>query len=313
MLLGAANIKYEQLQSIYEVDEKNHQISELQKQNEINDLKIKQHRTTRLFLAIAIVLALLIASIIAIFYRRIQQKNKLLAEANATKDRFFAIIAHDLRGPCLTLTTFLEQVLNEYDDIDKEELKEMLVASHQSSEKVSKLLDTLLTWANSQRNKIDIKPEHLDFDRALAQALEGLKHSAEKKQISINTPDNTGLSVFADANMLQTILRNLLNNAIKFTPRNGAIQVSYKAIKSNHLVIRIADNGVGIPSHLIQNLFKLSNQYHTRGTENESSSGLGLILVKEFVDKNKGQISITSKVNKGTIVNIKLPLGKSTV
>lgn len=309
MILGAANIKFEQLQSIYEVDEKNQQIEGLKNQNEINTLRLKQHRTTRVFMGVAIGLALLFALIVFRFNRRIQQKNRLLAEVNATKDRFFAIIAHDLRGPSSTLTSFLDHVHKEFDNFSLPEIKEVLRASFQSSEKVSALLNKLLTWANSQSNKIEINPEKLDLGHALSQSLESLKHSADKKQLHINYSPGKQLFVFADANLLQTILRNLLSNAIKFTPREGSVSLLAKAGKQKQVNICISDTGVGIKPEVLNNLFHLSNKHHTRGTENENSTGLGLILVKEFVEKNKGQISMSSTVGKGTTVNLSLPMG----
>lgn len=308
MLLGSASIKYEQLQGIYEIDEKNNQIEELKKRNEINALRLKQNRTTRVFMGIAIGVALLIALIVFIFYRRIQQKNQLLAEANAAKDRFFAIIAHDLRGPSSTLTSFLEHIHREFDDFSQDEIKDMLHTSFQSSQKVSTLLDTLLSWANSQSNKININPEKLNLTHELNKAMESLKHSADKKQIHINCVCDNSLFVKADANMFQTILRNLLSNSIKFTPREGSVRLSTKADNDKQVLIRISDNGIGIKPNILNQLFELSNKHHTLGTENEYSTGLGLVLVKEFVEKNQGLVSMNSKVGKGTTVSIKLPM-----
>lgn len=308
MLLGGASIKIEQLQDIYEIDAKNSQIAELKKQNEINTLEIKQQRTWTFVMVVGIVLILVVAIIILGFYRKIRKKNEQLYEANASKNRFFAIIAHDLRGPTQSLTSFLELMNSQFDAFSKNKLKEVLQTLYESSEKVSTLLDNLLTWAQTQVDKIEYNPTQLNLCDMLHSSYDSLKHQADKKQISVNIEPDTNVSVIADSNMLQTIIRNLLSNAIKFTPRKGSVNLKTEIEKNNKVAIKITDTGVGIEKEVLAKIFDISNTHHSLGTENEKSSGLGLILVKDFVEKNYGTINIESQKNHGTTVTFTLPL-----
>jgi signal transduction histidine kinase len=308
ILSGAANIKIEQLQAIYEIDKKNGQIIELERQNEINSLTIKQHRISQLIMVIGISIAIFISISIYWFYSRIRHKNLELKETNAAKDKLFAIIAHDLRGPTGSLASFLEHINDTFNDHSPKELKEILLSLYKSAENVSILLENLLIWAQSQLNKIQFQPVELKLSDAIQNSIRGLKQSADSKQIDIKFELNDKIFVLADINMLQTIMRNLLSNAIKFTPRGGSVLIKSDFDTPNRASISIVDNGVGIEESALSKIFDVSNTHHTSGTENEKSTGLGLILVKEFVEKNNGTIAIESQNGKGTIVSFKLPV-----
>lgn len=307
MLLGAVNIKMEQLQGIYEIDAKNSLIEDLEQQNQINRLTLQQHRTSLIFMIMGILLALIIASVIYVFNRRLRQNNIQLAEANAAKDKFFAIIAHDLRGPIHTQTAFLQHLYEEFDSIEENELRKLFKILLDSSENISDLLNNLLLWAQSQVKKMEVKITALELTDVLKITLEKLQQSANLKQIAISLETDDKLEVMSDANMLQTIVRNIISNAIKFTPRGGSINIKTFASDKNQVTIEISDTGIGMSSDKLSKLFDISSQSHSQGTENEKSNGLGLILVKEFVEKNNGTIHIDSELEKGTTVIITMP------
>jgi len=312
LLSGAANIKIEQLQAIYEIDKKNGQIIELEKQNQINSLIIKQHRISQLIMILGIVIAFLISVSIYWFYTKIRRKNLELKETNAAKDKFFAIIAHDLRGPTGNLVAFLEHLNDTFNDHSPTELKNILLSLNKSAESVSVLLENLLIWAQSQLNKIEFSPKELKLNDIILNSIKGLKQSADNKQVDIEFELNDQISVLADHNMVQTIMRNLLSNAIKFTPRGGSVIIQTDIMNMKNACIRVIDNGVGIEESSLSKIFDISNTLHTPGTENEKSTGLGLILVKDFVEKNRGTITINSQKGKGTIVSFTLPLTQGT-
>lgn len=307
ILSGAANIKIEQLQAIYEIDKQNGQIIELEKQNEINSLIIKQHRTSQLLMIIGIFIAFLISISIYWFYNKIRHKNLELKETNAAKDKLFAIIAHDLRGPTGNLASFLEHLNDTFNDHSPKELKEILLSLYKSAENVSVLLENLLIWAQSQLNKIQFHPSELKLADVILNSIKGLKQSADNKQVNITLELNDQIFVLADPNMVQTIVRNLLSNAIKFTHRGGSVNIRTEIKNMNNVSISVIDNGVGIEKSSLPKIFDISNKLHTSGTENEKSTGLGLMIVKDFVEKNKGTITIDSEKGKGTIVSFTLP------
>ncbi len=307
MLLGAVNIKMEQLQGIYEIDAKNNQIADLEQQNKINRLTLKQHRTSIILMIIGSVLAIIIAMVIYFFYRRLQQKLIQIEEANAAKDKFFSIIAHDLRGPIHTQTSFIEHLYEEFNSIAPGELRQLLKILLNSSENISDLLNNLLLWAQSQVKKMEVKTTQLKLTDVLKTTIEKLQQSANLKQITIKLDTNDELEVLSDANMLQTIIRNIISNAIKFTPRGGSISVKSYSSEKNQVTLNISDTGIGMDSTTLSKLFDISSKRFSRGTENEKSNGLGLILVKEFVEKNNGTIHFDSEPGKGTSVIVMLP------
>ncbi len=307
LLTGAANIKMEQLQAIYELDKQNGQIIELEKQNEINSLIINQHWISQLLMIIGITIAFLITVSIYWFYNKIRQKNLELKEINAAKDKFFAIIAHDLRGPTGNLAAFLEYLNESFNDHSPAELKDILSSLYKSAENVSGLLENLLIWARSQLNKIEFSPTELKLTDVIQNSIKGLKQSADNKEIDITFELNDQIFVLADPNMIQTIMRNILSNAIKFTPRGGSVIIKTDVMNMNSANIHIIDNGVGIEESSLSKIFDITNILHTNGTEDEKSTGLGLILVKDFTEKNNGTIKIDSQKGKGTTVSFTLP------
>ncbi len=306
LLSGAANTKVEQLQAIYEIDKKNGQISELEKQNEIDALTIRQSRTSQLILFIGIFVVVVISLTIYWFDRKIRHKNLELKETNAAKDKFFAIIAHDLRGPAGILTSYMEHLNDAFDEYSPEELRKTMLMLYKSAENVSGLLENLLIWAQSQLNKIEFRPTVLKLDDVLLSSVKGLKQVADNKQIDIRIEQTDQVFVLADPDMLQIIVRNILSNAIKYTHRGGLVIVRSAVRETGSVLISIIDNGVGIEKSALDTIFEIANKVHTKGTEDEKSTGLGLMLVKDFIEKNGGTIAIESQIDEGTTVSFTL-------
>jgi len=308
ILTGEANIKFEQLQTIYEIDKKNAQIVELEKQNELNSLTIRAHKISTLIMVAGIIILFLIALSVYWFYNQIRLKNNELKESNAAKDKLFAIIAHDLRGPTWNLTTFLEHLNETFNDHSPDDLKKIIESLHKSAVDVSALLENLLLWAKSQLHKIECHPKEITLTRIIRDTVDGLKQIAESKEQEIKMVLDEQLLVLADQNMIQTVIRNLLSNALKFTPRGGQIVVQTERSEMNSACISISDNGIGIDNSALAHIFEVSNSFHRPGTENEKSTGLGLIIVKDFVERNNGTVTIESEIGKGTTVKFTLPL-----
>lgn len=239
--------------------------------------------------------------------QKIKDYSRKLEQMNTTKDKFFSIIGHDLRNPFTAVISISDILVNDYDSMKKEEIVSMLESIKKTSEKGYNLLQNLLEWARMQTNSIAYEPMPLKLYRMVDQASETEKILAFNKNITISTQVDEDIAVYADMNMLNTVLRNILSNAIKFTKRNGLINISSRILANSMVEITIADNGVGISSSKIDKLFRIDSKFTTPGTDNESGSALGLILCKEFVEKNGGKIRIESTVNAGTKVHFTLP------
>lgn len=236
----------------------------------------------------------------------INDLNKELAESNDTKNKFFSIIAHDLINPFNAILGYSELLANQYNDFDEADRRIFISDIYKSAKTTFELLENLLLWARSQMNKIDIIKEVLDLREIINKAIGAYIPSAEKKQItySINIPDK--LIIRADKFTLITILTNLFSNAIKFTPEKGHISISASR-KNNFVEISISDNGVGISKESIPKLFQIENNVSTMGTNKEKGTGLGLLLCKEFVEKNNGKIWVESELEKGTKIIFTIP------
>ncbi|MDA3910712.1 MAG: PocR ligand-binding domain-containing protein [Bacteroidales bacterium] len=241
----------------------------------------------------------------------IKQKNEELSEINAEKDKFFSIIAHDLKGPLgnmVGLSEYLVQYIKEKNHEKTEKFANMML---KSSNKTVDLLSNLMDWAQSKSGRMDYNPEYFEIDPLVQEEKQFLEGIAEQKSIIINNPIKTNNRVFADKTMISGVLRNLISNAIKFTNTGGKITILAEN-KENVLTMSINDNGVGISEDNVNKLFQIGENQSTLGTENEKGTGLGLILCKEFIEKNNGKIWVKSKVGAGSSFYFSLPTTNET-
>ncbi len=207
----------------------------------------------------------------------IETKINMLVELNATKDKFFSIISHDLKSPFNSILGFSQLLETNIENNDQEERLEFVQIIRESAENTLKLLENLLEWAKSQTGKIKFNPEIISLEYLFSEAINLVESSAKNKNITISIAEGDNIEIYADNNMISTVLRNLLSNAIKFTPKNGKV-VLKGILKDNEVWITIWDNGIGIKSENITKLFKISESVSSQGTENEIGTGLGLIL-----------------------------------
>ncbi|MBE0640373.1 MAG: PAS domain-containing sensor histidine kinase [Bacteroidales bacterium] len=229
-----------------------------------------------------------------------KSENKL-RELNAIKDKLFSIIAHDLKSPYNAQMGFLELLMEENLNYTIDQRKHFVRMLYESARQSFALLDNLLVWSRTQTGRIPFNPVEISIDELIKSTMNFYQLAASVKQISLKTAHNGGhLKVKADYEMVNTVLRNLISNAIKFTPTGGKVTVSCKSIDNGQLKIAIQDTGTGISEHLIGRLFTSHEIHSTPGTENEKGTGLGLIICKEFVERNGGEIWAESKPGKGS-------------
>jgi len=226
-----------------------------------------------------------------------------LSKANATKDKFFSIIAHDLRGPVGSLASLFNSSITKAEDFTSEELELVRTATLDTQN----FLEQLLAWASSQQGSVQINIRALSLHDVFTNMQHLFQVHAQNKQIELDLKNDAGCWVYADTNMLQTILRNLINNALKFTRSGGTVRATVEELK-DHCLITITDTGIGISDDVIPSLFRVDKKsYSTAGTDNESGSGLGLILCAEFVEKNNGEIGVDSVTGEGSSFWFTLP------
>lgn len=232
---------------------------------------------------------------------------KQLIELNQSKDKFFSIISHDLKSPFNSLLGFAGQLHKDFDDFEKDEIKEYIGYINDSSKNLYNLVLNLLNWALIQRGKEKFEPKTINVKDFLDQCISVLIGNALKKNITLtNNLDPTHL-VTADADMLNSIIQNLISNAIKFTNYGGNISV-FSKLNSDKVQISIKDDGVGMDEEALKKIFKIESKHSTTGTADEHGTGLGLILVKELVERNQGNIWVESEVGSGTTFSFTLPM-----
>jgi signal transduction histidine kinase/Tfp pilus assembly protein PilF len=302
----------------------------LKQKNALQLVDIEHQKSLRNVSVLITILTLVIFGILVVFYfsqRRStglihRQKNELeklnellktsnqeLEAINQTKDKLFAIIAHDLKSPFLSLIGFSE-ILNE--EIESENLTEAKLFAgyiHTSSSQLVILIQNLLDWARIQKQMITASKEKLELKSLIDEIVKPYIMSADAKGIKLVVDCENDLSLYADKGMIESAIRNLISNAIKFTNSDGSIVIKSGLI--NDIVeLEVVDNGVGMDSVELINLFDSQNSFTTRGTDNEQGTGLGMIIVKDFIEKNNGTISVQSEKGKGTSIRILLPLFK---
>lgn len=234
------------------------------------------------------------------------KSEKRLQELNATKDKFFSIIAHDLKNPFNDLMGFSQLLDLNLEKYDNTKIKQFVNIIHQSSKLAYNLLENLLDWSRSQTGTLEYKPENISLNLLIAETIDLLESNARNKNIKIYNDLADELYAFADQNMIRTVVRNLISNAIKYTNQGGHIKV-ITSVTSNSCKVSIVDNGIGIDEKNIPKLFKIDESYSTPGTEREKGTGLGLILCKEFIDKNKGELFVDSALGKGSTFTFTIP------
>ncbi|MDP2302312.1 MAG: tetratricopeptide repeat-containing sensor histidine kinase [Ignavibacteria bacterium] len=300
----------------------------LKQKNALQQADIERQKSFRNVLILITILTLMIFGILAVFYfsqRRstrliqkqkseveklnelLQNSNNELEAINQTKDKLFAIIAHDLKSPFMSLIGFSE-ILNE--EIESDNLQEAKVYAgyiHTSSSQLVILIQNLLDWARIQKRMIAALKEKYELKPLIEEIIKPYRISAKSKGINIEIECENGLFVFVDKGMIESAIRNLVSNAIKFTNGDGTVLIKAAQI-NNKIELTVTDSGIGIEDEDLDKLFNSEESFTTRGTDNEQGTGLGLIIVKEFVEKNDGTLSIQSEKGKGTEFKITLPV-----
>ena len=244
---------------------------------------------------------------------RLKSLVKGLKKTNQVKTRLFSVISHDLRGPVNIFTGMFALVkrhlANGYNIKNDHELEELIQDTETSSRQIIKLLNDLLRWANKKEGEMPYEPEMLNVRTCLAENIRMLSLSAHAKKIAFSQSIPAKTKVWADKNGIMTILRNIIGNSIKFTPPNGTIAI-HAMTHDNEVKITVADNGQGMTKHQIRKAFDLYNNKSATGTRQEGM-GIGLVMVKELLEINQGRIEIKSKLGKGTVCSIFLPVRSS--
>lgn len=315
--------KYEQLANLekqYETEKKQNEIIRLQGKQELMDIQLRKNKQLKILgFVTACLLLIFVMYVLTRYYEKIkltnllENKNKTIEQSeielrrlNAAKNKFFSIIAHDLKNPFHTVMGYSQLLSKEYDKFSEAERRKFAADINQSTTNIFRLLQNLLEWSRSQTGRLVFLPREIDFGHILKNALSVLHSLAERKHISIELNYDESLSVFADPQMIETVLRNLINNAIKFTPEHGKITISAMQT-DNQVEVKITDTGIGIAEEEVITLFKIDSTIKRKGTHNEDGSGLGLILCKEFIQKHNGAIGVESTIGKGSSFYFTLP------
>lgn len=271
------------------------------------DVEIAQEQ--RNFIIIITILVMIIAIVTYSRYREHKKAEMHLKNLNEMKDKLFSIIAHDLKNPFGVILGATEVIINEIDSLEKVELKEYINSIDTVGKQTYRLLENLLYWAGSQSGRVTFQPVELDLKKLIEEVLTNMSDLARNKSIAISFQIKTDDTLIADPEMIKTILRNLISNGIKFTPRGGNVSITVMG-EGKEKIIKVKDTGIGIEDSLKEKLFTIDSITSTPGTDGEKGTGLGLMICKEFIEKHGGTISIESEPGKGTEFIISFPLKK---
>ncbi|MDP3312423.1 tetratricopeptide repeat-containing sensor histidine kinase [Lutibacter sp.] len=325
--------KNQLINTLIELEKINYTVNSLEKEQDATQLKLDSRKKYMYFLIGAIILfAFLLILLLNQQTKKVNAYNLLtyqnhkinkmngeieaqkekLTQLNATKDKFFSIIAHDLKNPFNSIKGFTELLIDNSHEYDDEKRLKFLNIIKASTIKSTNLLNNLLVWAHSQSGEIAFVPTKLNLFNQVADVISLLEIQAATKEIKIINKINYPTEVKADENMLDTILRNLISNALKFTEAKGEIKI-YNEIIKDFVSITIEDNGIGISKIDVENIFNLEVKNSRLGTDNESGSGLGLILCKDFVQKHGGEITVSSQPSIGSKFTFTIPMASETI
>ncbi len=286
----------------------------VRKEDEIKHLQAVNEfqKEIQTFLIIIIVLIFLLSAAFVVLYilnrkanKKLSATNNELINLNRDREKFFKIIAHDLRAPFHPIIGYSDIVLNDIDNMNRDSIKEAVTNINISANKIFDLMTNLLQWLGLNTGRMEYKPINFDLSEELDFTLKLFSNNITNKSLKINNNIKNNTSVYADKSMVGIILRNILSNAIKFSLENGVINIS--SIQKHHYIeIEIQDYGVGIPADQLESLFT-NEMKSTKGTRNESGTGLGLLLCKEMAELNKGNLIVESELHLGTTIKFTLP------
>ena len=324
--------KFNEVETSYQVKLKESKIKLLQKINRINQLQVSKYRTLRTSFVIIFLLTMVL---LVFFYSRYRLKKKMngqlsekhrqlqvfhqklseseshLKELNHTKDKFFSIIAHDLKNPLHSFIDTSELLSDSLQDMSREQAGKFIGNLNTTCKQLYTLLENLLQWSQSQTGRIAFSPGAEDLAELVETALFILSENARDKEITLRSQIQPGTNVYCDRNMVLTILRNLVSNAVKFTGSEGSVNITAAGTdKEEWLEVAVTDTGTGIAEQDIEKLFKVDSHFSLRGTAGEKGTGLGLIICKEFVDIHGGRIRVESRIQQGTTFYFMLPVVK---
>ena len=297
------------------------QIQLLEKTNEINALNLEKQETLKMFFLLVLLLLTIFLFVFIFKFRSlsktkaqleaqkeaIEKANTRLTEANAMRDKLFAIVSHDLRSPFSSIVSFSRIIKRDIDQLDRDELRSLVADLDKSVITINDLLDNLLQWSVAQSGSLTYRPEYLQLKEAVDGSLSVYWQHAREKGISIERDVVFDFIVWADQHLTGGILRNLLSNAIKFTPSGGRIKITAERA-GNEVHVCVSDTGVGMAPDEQAKLFSHTTFFTTRGTDDERGSGLGLLICKEFVQRQGGRIWLVSEKHKGSSFYFSLPL-----
>jgi signal transduction histidine kinase len=238
--------------------------------------------------------------------KEMKNYSRQLYELNAQKDKLFSIIAHDLRGPFNALLGFTNILANDIDNMSKDEIRAFASNTHKAGLRVFGLIENLLNWSRLQTGSLRFSPRKINVCDLCERIMELFNPSFKQKNIKVILSKGRDLYINADYNMINSAIQNLISNAIKFTPEGGQIEIGAYGMQEQ-IEMYVKDSGVGIKKENINKMFRMDERLSTEGTNKEQGSGLGLLLCKEFVEKNGGRITVTSELEKGSLFTIILP------
>lgn len=324
------SMKLNTMTQLQKVTDDENRIKLKQKENTISEYKQTIYRNNKINTLIRWIVIILISTVVitVIYLTNSIKKSKELKKlnneissqqeelikyanelqvANDTKNTFFSIISHDLRSPFHSILGLTDVLIVDNDQLSDEEKLSITKMLNDSAQKVYRLLDNLLKWAQTQTGSIKFNPELFNVTELINEIINLSQSNASDKKITIEFNETSSFNVFADRNMIDTVIRNVLSNSIKFSNSDSVISVNLNKT-DNILNLSVKDNGIGISEDDLSKIFNINQKHIRTGTGGETGSGLGLLLCKEFVEKNNGKIFIESTLNIGTTVNIQLPL-----
>jgi signal transduction histidine kinase/tetratricopeptide (TPR) repeat protein len=333
--------KYAELETRYETNKKEHQIALLENEMLQHKLDTKKNQLQKEIGLSFIMLLLILVFVIFLFYKRkntinqsLLKKNKYIEEqnlklqalinkneeitkklqqsrhelmiSNTTKNRFFSILAHDLRSPFHNIIGLSFILSESSENIDKNKLKEYSKGIYSSANQIKRLLDNLLEWGKTQIEDIDVSNQTVNLHEIIGSSINILQSDALKKSITITNKVSDAITINSDPDILETISRNIINNSIKFTHSGGSIDIKDDT-SHNKVVIKISDTGVGIEKDAVKKLFRIDSKYRSTGTNDEKGTGLGLVICAELIKKINGDITVESAPGKGSTFFVNLP------